>query len=382
MTSPTDHFDALAAPCSLFRAVALSTSLVAAVAWPCSGPPCSAIVEGVPRSGSTIPANAPAVGVQRALFSSNAAVGGTSTLPPSSQAISLRRTDGGLQPLTPLAATYGTFGSTAAFTPGSEWELEFTESWAGCGGVTSRFTIGPSAPVPTSSATIALLDSTWVDASNSSCGASPEVQLARLRITPTTAMEPWLALARWELEVDGRLAGTAAYGTIPAGAFEPEATQGVAFRPVNVVQVECQAAPGGPGFAPGLHQVRVVARIEGFSSPIASNSLSVQIDCIPGGTRDGGPVLVDDGGAPDAGRDAGDQSGPDAGRDAGDQSGPDGGPDAGRDAGDTDGDAGPIIIDGGTGIASGPTPPSGCSAAPMISSLALALLARRLRRRS
>lgn len=56
--------------------VLVAAGLTASAAWPCSGPPCSALLESVPRNGATIPANAPAIGVQRALFGVNAADGG------------------------------------------------------------------------------------------------------------------------------------------------------------------------------------------------------------------------------------------------------------------------------------------------------------------
>jgi hypothetical protein len=258
--------------------VLVAVGLTASAAWPCSGPPCSALIESVPRNGATIPANTPAIGV------------------------------------------------------------------------------GPAAPFPTTAATIAFLDSRWFpDAGATSCGASPEVQLARLRVTPTPDMEPWLALVRWELEVDGRFAGAAPYGTIAAGPYEPEATLGPQFLPINIVPIACQ----GGGIAPGLHQVRLLARLEGLATPIASNTLSLQIDCVPGGSPDAGPVPQRDGGlAPVAGVDGGD-----------------GGatvePDAGRDGG---GPMQPIVIDGGSGVVSGPVPPAGCSVSTAGAALMLLVL--------
>ncbi len=43
--------------------VLVAVGLTASAAWPCSGPPCSALIESVPRNGATIPANTPAIGV-------------------------------------------------------------------------------------------------------------------------------------------------------------------------------------------------------------------------------------------------------------------------------------------------------------------------------
>lgn len=50
----------------LVGAVVLCSSTVA---WPCSGPVCEDMFRGVPAYPFSIPANAPAVGVQTALFS-------------------------------------------------------------------------------------------------------------------------------------------------------------------------------------------------------------------------------------------------------------------------------------------------------------------------
>ncbi len=132
-------------------------------------------------------------------------------------------------------------------------------------------------------------------------------------------MEPWLALVRWELEVDGRLAGAAPYGTLAAGPYEPEATLGPQFLPINIVPITCQ----GGGIAPGLHQVRLLARLEGLATPIASNTLSLQIDCVPRGSPDAGPVPQRDGGMEPA------------------------------DGGDGGAPMQPIVIDGGSGVVSG-----------------------------
>jgi len=176
--------------------VLVAAGLTASAAWPCSGPPCSALLDSVPRNGATIPSNAPAIGVQRALFGVNASDGGTWILPPTTQPFTLRRVDGGVVSLTPVASTFGVFGTTSGLTPGSEWELDFAEASGGCPGVSSRFNVGPAAPLPTTAATITFLDSRWFpDAGATSCGASPEVQLARLRVTPTPDMEPWLHTA-------------------------------------------------------------------------------------------------------------------------------------------------------------------------------------------
>lgn len=351
-------------------------ALAAREALPCSGPPCSSVIESVPLHGSTIPANAPAVGVQRAVFGADTPDGGTVTLPPTLQPIGLRRLDGGIATLSPVVVRFGVFGATTEFMPGSEWELTFAEGSTACPGVTSRFVVGPAAAVPTTAATISWLDTTVVDGGESSCGAFPSMALARLRVTPTPEMEPWLALARWELEVDGRLAGAARYGVIPSGAYEPQ--RGASSLPINIVPIVCRPAPGSSAIGPGLHQLRVLARIEGFASAIASNVITQQIDC--GSSTDAGFN------APDASFDAGADfdGGAQSRADAGDAGGA---PDAG-DAGSTvtSGDDGGrvVIVDGGNGIASGPVPPSGCTVSPGAGWMLLATLlvtASRSRRR-
>lgn len=331
--------------------------LAANVAWACPGLGCGA--RTVPSGGSTIPQNAPAIGVQRAYFGSETSDGGTWVFPATTLQPTLRG-DGGIVVTAGVPSDVGTFIAPPGWAVGSSWSLEFTDSTMGSGCVaSSQFTIGPPAPLPTVAATITKLESAWESAQVNSCGGFPEAQLVRFRIQPSAEMQPWLALARWELEVDGRNANAAPFGTVPAGGYAPQLSpQSRAFRPLNIMQVECN--PGPSGIGPGLHAVRFLARIEGVASPIASNTLMVQVACTP-----------PDGGRPDSGLPDASFFPPD---DAGSR------PDASIivpviDGGSAASDAGAIVSDGGAAVLSGPLAGPGCSSGPAaVSSLALVAL--------
>jgi hypothetical protein len=344
---------------------ALSIGIVGAssVAWPCSGLDCSSGIRAVPWPGATIPANAPAIGVQRIFFGDSTWDGGTWPLPATSERPTLRG-DGGLVTTNEFPSQVGVFIVPPAWTVGSSWELALRDTGSPCD-TSTRFTIGPPAPVPTVAAMISQLESRWSPAQVNTCGGFPEAQLVSFRMQPTAEMEPWLALARWELEVDGRSVTTSSFGVFQAGVFEPALDpQSRAFPRFYILQVECN--PGPSGIGPGLHTVRFLARIEGIATPIASNALNVQVACTPpdGGRPDEG--LPDGGFAPDAGlRDAGSE--PDAGTPL----------DGGRAT-----DAGTVVLDGGASMVSGPVPPGGCSSSPIALSSLMGLALWGLRRRA
>lgn len=270
--------------------VVLSSSVV----WPCSGQTCSAHVAPVPRTGTVIPWNTPAIGVQRAFFGSITADAGTAVWPLTPLVAELR-TDGGTVSASFIASNVGTFIQPPTWAVGSSWSLDFSDD-AGfregvCVSPSTQFTVGPPAPIPTVAATITELDSQWsAGEPRHPCTEYPTVQLVRFRIEPTAEMQPWVALARWELEVDGRNANASPFGLVPAAGYDPEISRSWTYRQFNLLQVECE--PGPSAIGPGLHSVRFLARIEGLSEPVPSNTLVVNVVCTP---PDGGPAALDGG---------------------------------------------------------------------------------------
>lgn len=255
----------------------VAVALTARAAWPCSGYSCQSGVQPVPKDGAVIPANAPAVGIQSIIFSDASADGGTTTW---GAALSVSVSSGSTSLTGPsLPSPVGFFISVPPMPVGSTWVLEP----GGCE-PRSTFTVGPPAALPTVSAGVDLLETQYQPFDSSSCGASPPKQVARLRITATPQMVPWLPLARWELEVDGRNVTTARFGTVGAEPFAPELRSGPAFLPFNTFGAECFGPSpwSSSTLQPGLHAVRVLARIEGLLEPIPSNTVSVQLDCPPG----------------------------------------------------------------------------------------------------
>jgi hypothetical protein len=335
-------------------------------AFPCSGLTCEDVILPVPRAGSTIPANAPAIGVQRALFATRSPDGGTWVRPPTSLRPQVMQvvirdggTGGGVVSLPTVNSNVGVFVGTPVWQVGSTWRIEYAETEPGAPATCqadSEFVIGPAVPFPTVSSTVTELDSEWVPASQTGCGAFPEAQLVRFRVQPTAEMVPWLPLARWELEVDGRNVSAAPFGSVLDAGLEVGSSGQQAFLPLNVLQVECN--PTNPNsIGPGLHAVRFLALIEGIGSPIPSNTVMVQVACTPadGGRPDAGPPdasfwPLDDGGFP---------SNPSGDGGGGFQ------PDASM----------PIVLDGGASMVSSPLPPGGCSSVPvaLAPSLLLAL---------
>jgi hypothetical protein len=256
--------------------------LWAVEASPCSGPVCWSNQVPVPVPGSVIPANVPSIGFSRTWFSTSNLDGGTWVFAPTATSPILRpaSADGGSLATASLDASVGVFVSPPAWTEGSEWVFELPTSDGQCQTSTS-FAIGPAAAVPSSAAVVQELDSRWVPGTSSTCGTTPASQLVRFQMTPTPGMIPWLPLARWELEVDGRNASTAPFAALPPTGTSPEYPSGlIELLPLGIMRVECEPSSAW-SVGPGLHAVRFLAVIEGFPSRIPSNTLMVQTSCTP-----------------------------------------------------------------------------------------------------
>lgn len=343
------------------RRLGVVAVLVAArAAWPCSGATCDHYFGLVPRPGSTIPANAPALGVQHALFSEAAWDGGTTPIEllGSDPLVVLSWPDGGAVPVNRVQGSHEvTLALDAGLAPGDVLlaSARLSQQCTSAGDIT----VAAAAPLPSQSATISLANTRLRDGLGGFCGGPQGlVHHAQLHLEATSEMVPWLPLARWELEIDGLNYATSAFGAVTSAPRTGRPAES-GLQLIDTFQVQCGAPTDGgrldTRLAPGTHQVRLLARVMGVTAPVPSNTLAVTLDCVPSADDDGGiitpPPPPDDGGQQTAEEDAG-LVGPDAG--------------AGT-------------AHGGTG---GSTPPTGCGcgALPLPAAL-VALLALRRRRR-
>jgi hypothetical protein len=102
------------------------------------------------------------------------------------------------------------------------------------------------------------------------------VQFASLNIVPTAEMEPWVSLARWELEVDGVVWGRADYGQVSPAALDA----GPPPYSLRSMLVQCDGHPYSVRrYGAGTRQVRVLAHIAGVDASIPSNTLPIDFQC-------------------------------------------------------------------------------------------------------
>jgi uncharacterized protein (TIGR03382 family) len=361
------------------RVVVGAVVLSSALAWPCSGPVCEDMFRAVPMYPTYIPANAPAVGVQTALFSERNWDGGSSSMASQLVSASLHFPDGGSMLVPTSVRPEGVFFSPpGGFIPtdlgsdGGPMDLTdagpnrmlrlqwVTQSGAGspCVGEQS-FGILPAAPLPTVSAQLYFTQFRIESFSPGNLCGGPvgTVQYADVYPALDSQMEPWRALTRWELEVDGVNWSATNFGS--TGSYRPVE----AMHSITNFHVQC--VDGGPSgdatLQPGMHQARLLAYIAGLNTPIPSNTLTINFDCVSDTS-----VLPDGGLRGDGGIDAGSLPGVDAGNIIESDAGIDAGSaDAGTDAGrpQSVADAGVVDAgspDGGVGNMDEDPPSCGC----------------------
>lgn len=251
-----------------FAACAVATcALVSALfvrrADACNNLPC-APARAAPPDGATIPENA------RALWWSGAQSGdGTRTLGAREARLALANAAG-----TAIAVTTEAMGAgfvvrpAAPFVAGATYVLSWDELCsAGSPFVARRtFTVGPSAPLPSTLGSIDVETRGRAprDIQVGSCAKRFDVTLAHLRYEPSSAMRPWLSLARFESLVDGSPWASTSFGDPAEG------------RTFDVFA----ACGGDTRFAPlGRHDVVVRAAIVGEPSAPAPLSSRVPLAC-------------------------------------------------------------------------------------------------------
>jgi hypothetical protein len=180
-------------------------------------------------------------------------------------------------PTAVLFAPPGGFLQTLQADAGQELRLEWTTQVIDACSGTQRFTVGPPASMPTTSAELRLDGfRMWEGGFNNCGGPAGRVQYAELSHEVTPEMQPWLGLARWELEIDGQTWGSTEYGSLG------HPTQFEAMHSIRDFHVQCVDGVGGEGdnrLRRGTHSARLVAHILGVSAPIPSNTISIAFDC-------------------------------------------------------------------------------------------------------
>lgn len=286
------------------RAVIAAAVLGASPAFPCSGHTCDSFFSLVPRPGSVLPVNAPAIGLNQTLYSESAWDGGSEQVITNAE-LTIRKADGGIVGWT----VDGTTAEPWAILDGTLVEGDQLRVEAQATGLDQCrpdgiITVGPWAPFPLTPAVIALANFELLENTGGMCGGPTGlVEHAQLTATPTAEMTPWLALTRWELEVDGQNYTASNFGRLTVGAQTGiPSTSG----PHRLLSLHAQCGPsatdGGAALdarlGPGPHQVRLLARIVGIPTALPSNTITVDFQCDTTVPDAGEPMEIDAGSTP------------------------------------------------------------------------------------
>ena len=272
-------------------AVALS-SLAPGVALACSPPLC---LPGsvFPATGSTVPLGVPALAVRRtfgqAVSEDAHLVLGNATVP-ASLVVDPDRETLLLVPEAPLSAgTYTIVRSEGCGATGD----------AGVPTTSSSFTVGAAAPLPVAIGTVAVVPAyamVTADTGSGSCTIDFDAAVAKLALTPSADLAPWLATTSYTLEVDGAFWATSEYGA-PVSTAAPA----VYGRHFDEVFARCGAPGSGSGddngLARGPHHAVLRAHVAGATTDPAPVAIDFALTCP---THSDGGIPFEDGGATDA----------------------------------------------------------------------------------
>jgi MYXO-CTERM domain-containing protein len=241
----------------------------------------------VPVPGSTLPANATALGVNRTLYSASSWDGGSARVVLQST-LSIRSGDGGI------------VGWSDGGTDDEPWAIlddalvEGDELWVeattnGCESA-GRISIGPAAPLPQGGGELAVANFEFEENARNPCGGpTGRVEHAQLTFDPPADLVPWMPLTRWELEVDGTNYATSGFGG--AGVDTPSTGMPARSGMHPVLTLHAQCGPSAPEVGPALdarlmpgpHQVRLLGRTVGRPTPLSTNTVMVDFKCQPTG---------------------------------------------------------------------------------------------------
>lgn len=230
------------------------------------------------------------------------------------------------------------------------YELRHRDGCAPDGGRVVPFLVGPAAPLPTSAgaltAEVAREPQYWVSA-GATCAWPVRAAVARLSISPATALVPFLPVTRWRVEVDGAPWANSGWGRLDDAGVPQPPGDWVSSRRAAMVHVACEVPSISyidRGTSEGLHEIQVIAVLPD-AGDLPPMSVSVELRC---------PWDW-----PDAG------TGTDAGSTEVDGGEP-------LDAGSSSKDAGAPVEDAGT---TRPAPPLGCGCSVDGAPIALCILA-------
>ncbi|MGA9521310.1 MAG: hypothetical protein WBV82_07590 [Myxococcaceae bacterium] len=283
----------------------------------CSPPLCTDPARPVPGSGQLLPANAPAVAlVPFSGFGAFFEDAGVSLLDEGGNALPHRVEREGtawiVHPTAPFdeSAMYRLrFGSTC--------EPQYPPEDGGVGeSYESMITVGPPAPLPTSVGALTLLETREEFTGGiSSCGGpAGQNVIARLAITPSEELVPWLPVTRFVLRVDGAEWAGLSYGLVsPDGGVGFDSSQFLGHS-ITRVHAQCPNQDAGfslmvasvdPGVRVGRHVARLEAFIAGSDASIEPATLDFALLCHGGFDPGEGPgplqPIDDDGGEPPVG---------------------------------------------------------------------------------
>lgn len=252
--------------------VTIVAERTASACLPPMGDPCT--LGFAPAVGKGVPANAPAIIVVRPQAYQESGLRSAELIGPDGTPVLVtteQPVEGGPITLTPQAAlTPGRHRIVATAAQPSSCAGPVIEADAGVPDKKlyrheSTFVVGSSRPMPSAAGTITLGERRLLSAQE-----SPS-QLFSYPVSVAVApeMEPYLSIARWTIEVDGASRGDGGFGGEPSFALSLGCNGGGLEGSCNSGRAE----------TPGLHKVRVVARLGGSEAPIATNEIDVDLAC-------------------------------------------------------------------------------------------------------
>lgn len=222
--------------------------------------------------------------------------------------VKLVASDGGEVPLT--SSPHPTLAGGFELEPAGglavgAYELHFS-TYAGLW--TAPFTVVAASPQPSQagSLNVTYLHSAafQVPSGSSACTSPISAAVAKLEITPSAQLEPWLDVTRWSVFVDGTLwsdtwyGGRQSDGTLMQGFLEPYWKGRVSPSWIHATCPSSHDAGFSTGgVSEGAHQVSVVAEIPG-GLILPALEQTIQLTCPPSGEA-GTPNTGSDGGTND-----------------------------------------------------------------------------------
>lgn len=255
---------------------------------------CETII--TPSAGRTIPANAPAVHYVVEAIGSN--------IPQEAYAapvgIQLFNGAGASVPVTVTDDPFYGYRIEpgAGFVAGQTYRLHYPDPCAGSGMFAdAQIPIGPAAAWPTASGTVSLTP--MVGDVPYTCFDQPYVLRSqpglKIEINASAALQPFLPIVLYEINVDSLSWARSAYGNMPHWF---STLPGLLQHPDDILHADCgRTGEGDPqnmcptragGLTPGSHRLMVPVRILGDTGDPTPLAADFTIDCETGGSGSAG----------------------------------------------------------------------------------------------